>query len=261
MVLKIKEKGTMEMSRTIAISNQKGGCGKTTTCINLAAGLTARGKKVLLIDGDPQATLTKAHQVRVNKTATAYDFILARTEARVKITEKLDLIPGSLKLNQLTSELGADPEGSVYLKNALDEIKSEYDYVIIDCPPQTSILANNCYAASDEIIIPVNPGTYSLEGIVILKNQLDKITKYFQQDLRVSGILLTNIDKNTNAAKDIISLAAEAANRLDTKCYETIIPHSTVVNDAQQHHQSLLQYKKSHKVTKAYEAFVEEVLQ
>lgn len=249
------------MNKIIAISNQKGGCGKTTTCINLAAGLVARNKKVLLIDGDPQATLTKSKQVRVTKeTPTTYDFIIAQKDARIKINDLLDLIPGGLRLNQLTSELGFDPEGPIYLQNALDAMKNEYDYIIIDCPPQTSILANNCYAAADEIIIPVFPGTYSLEGIVILKNQLDKIIRRFNNDLKVLGILLSNIDRNTNAAREIVNLASEASLRLDTKCFETVIPHSTAVNDAQQHHLSLLEYKKNHNVTKAYESFVEEVI-
>ncbi len=251
----------MKKTTTIAICNQKGGCGKTTTSINLSAGLMARGKKILLIDCDPQATLTRAYKVKVSKiTLTGYQFILDQQEVRVKINELLDLIPASSKLNQLSNDLITDPEGSMYLKNAVEQIKEEYDYVIIDCPPQVSILANNCYTAADEVIIPVFPGTYSLEGIVLLKNQLDKIRRYFNPDLRIAGILITNMDRGTRAANDIQSMAKEAAQRLETVVFHEAIPHSTVINDAQKAYQSLLEYRKNHQATKAYESFVEEVI-
>lgn len=249
------------MGKIIAISNQKGGCSKTTTSINLAAGLSAVGKKVLLVDYDPQASLTKANQIKINSmTPTAYNFTMDHMDARLKITENIDIIPTNIKLSCLQNELISFPDGTLFLSYALGDLKEKYDFIIIDCPPQTSLLANNCYAAADEIIVPVFPGSYSVDGLVLLKGQIDKVKKLFNPSLKVSGILIANVDSNTRAAVRIKELAAECSEKFESKCFETVIPHSTVVNDAQTVHKSLLDFNKAAKVTLAYQSFVKEYL-
>ncbi len=245
----------------IAISNQKGGCGKTTTAIQLAAGLCARKNKVLLVDADPQASLTKANRIRVSReTLTAYEFILDKSDARIQLNEHLDIIPAAQKLDKLSSELVNEADGILYLRYALEEIRYEYDHIIIDCPPQASLLSNNCYGAADEIIIPVFPGTYSVDGMVILKRQLDSIKRFFNPDLQVVGILITNADTGTKASIRIKELADQCSEKFDSHCFEAVIPHATAVNDAQNAYKSLLEFNKHAKVTKAYEAFVDEYL-
>ena len=249
------------MGRVIAISNQKGGCAKTTTTINLAAGLEENGFKVLLVDYDPQGSLTKAYQVKVNSmTPTSYHFTMEQLDARIHVSELIDLIPTNNKLSAIQNELISFPDGTLYLSYAINEIREEYDFILIDCPPQTSLIANNCYAAADEIIVPVFPGSYSVDGLVLLKGQIDSVKKYFKNNLKVSGILIANVDSNTKAAARIKEIAAQCSEKFESHCFETTIPHSTVVNDAQSSYKSLLQFNKKAKVTIAYQKFVDEFL-
>ena len=252
---------TLHEGKIIAISNKKGGCGKTTTAIQLASGLIERNKKILLVEGDPQGTLTKHYCIHCSGKPTVKDFILDQTDARVTIHDHLDILPGDTSLNKVSNALLHEPDGPLYLSYALEQIKYDYDYVLIDCPPSDSLIANNCYAAADEVIIPVFPGIYSLDGMVLMKSQLDKIKRVFNPGLKVTGILILNVDTGTNAKKEIERLANECSNHLESHCFEAIIPHSTAVNDAQLQSMSLLEFKKSAKVTKAYEQFVDEFLE
>lgn len=248
------------MTKVIAITNQKGGVGKSTTTVQIGAELTeVFNKKVLLIDFDPQHTLTNHMDVHIQRgTPTIYDFIVNGNDARIHLKEKLDLIPATSSLKNLMAF--REPDSPEMLRKALFEIMDEYDYIIIDCQPAVTELTHNVYAAADGLIIPANPGTYSVEGMAQLNAEVEMIRRFFNPDLRIYGILLTNVDKRTNAEKSLIDMCEECCTLLDTKRYKDIIYHSTVVNDAQAERQSLRNYDKKAKVSKAYHSFVTEMV-
>ena len=247
------------MTKIIAITNQKGGCGKTTTSIQLADMLTnVYNKEVLLIDLDPQHTLTNQMLVEVEGNKTSYEFIVMNTEARIALSENMDFIPAG---NSLTNMKNFNtPDAPEMLKKALKKYEGQYDYIIFDCPPGIAELTHNAYAAAESLIIPVTPGTYSIEGIAQLKGQVDMIKKYYNPNLKVEGILMLNVDNGTNAKKALISLSQKCSEILNTKCFTQIIHHSTVINDAQEASKPLREFNKNCTATKAYLEFVKEVI-
>lgn len=248
------------MTKVIAITNQKGGVGKSTTTIQIGDELTNVFKfKTLLIDFDPQHTLTNHMSIQIKRgTPTIYDFIVNGIESRIKINDKLDLIPASGSLKNLMAF--RDPDSPEMLRKALVDISHEYDYIIIDCPPVVTELTHNVYAAVDGLIIPANPGTYSVEGMAQLNAEVEMIKRLFNPNLKIYGILLTNVDKRTNAEKALIEMCEECCELLNTKRYKDIIYHSTVVNDAQEQRKSLRSYAKKSKASEAYHSFVTEMV-
>lgn len=247
-------------TKIIAITNQKGGVGKSTTTIQIGDGLANEfNYKTLLIDFDPQHTLTNHMNVQIKRgIPTVYDFVVNGVEARIKISEKLDLIPSSGALKNLMAF--RDPDSPEMLRRALLDISHEYDFIIIDCPPVVTELTHNVYAAADGLIIPANPGTYSVEGMAQLNAEVEMIKRLFNPNLKVLGILLTNVDKRTNAEKTLIQMCSECCLLLNTKRFNDIIYHSTVVNDAQEERKSLRSYSKKAQVSKAYYSFIKELV-
>lgn len=246
------------MAITVAISNQKGGCGKTTTSIELSNNLAVNKIKTLLIDFDPQHSSTNALEIRLQRdTITAYEFVTQHAEARIEINEYLDFIPSANTLQNITSM--NDLSSPEMLREALMNIEHEYDVILIDCPPLITQLTHNCYAAADRLLIPIYPGTFSIEGLAQLKDELIRIRRMYNPDLDILGFFLTNVDKNTNAEKDLINDASYCEEHLETKRFGTIIYHSTCVNDAQKARKPLAVFRPKAKVTIAYDQLIDEI--
>lgn len=251
------------MSKIIAITNQKGGVGKTTTSINLAAGLAKVGKKILLMDIDPQGNSTTG--IGANKddiTNSTYDVLIG--EASLKdiiipdIIKNVDLAPASLALAGVDIHLMEQSDDKhIILKEKLDEVKSNYDFIIIDCPPFLGLINRNALASSDSVIIPIQAEYYALEGLTQLLNTINFVKKMYNKNLSIEGILLTMFDARTKLAFEVL---AEVKRYFEEKLYKTYIPRNIKITEAPSHGLSIFDYDGSGAGAKAYEELVKEVL-
>lgn len=258
------------MAEIIAIANQKGGVGKTTTTLSLGVALANEGKKVLLIDADPQGNLTTclgyytqedmpitlAHLMQAE--ITDYDGINVN-DAIIHNKENVDLIPSDISLSAVELSLNNAMSREYILKNVLSNIKDNYDYILIDCMPSLGLLPLNCLATSDEIIIPVQSQYLAAKGMTYLFDTIKKVNKTINPELKIKGILLTLVDKRTNLAKDIRSELEETYGQY-VKIYDTEIPIAIKTAEASIRGKSIFEYDKNGTVAKAYENFAKEVL-
>ncbi len=258
------------MSEVIAIANQKGGVGKTTTTLSLGVALAKEGKKVLLIDADPQGNLTTClgyEQEELKHTLT--QLMLAEITDYSEITindviihnkENVDLIPSDISLSGVELSLSNAMSREFILKRVLDDIKDNYDYVLIDCMPSLGLIPINCLATSDEIIIPVQSQYLAAKGMTYLFETIRKVNKTINPDLKIKGILLTLVDKRTNLAKDIRAELEDNYGKY-VKIYDTEIPIAIKTAEASIRGKSIFEYDKNGTVAKAYESLAKEVLQ
>lgn len=250
------------MSKIIAIANQKGGVGKTTSSVNLGAGMATLGKRVLLIDIDPQGNTTSG--VGVNKADVAnciYDVLINEVNPQETILETqnegLHIIPATIQLAGAEIELVSMISRELKLKKALNAIKGNYDYIIIDCPPSLGILTINSLTAADSVIIPIQCEYYALEGLSQLLNTVRLVQKNLNPHLKIEGVLLTMLDARTNLGIQVIE---EVKKYFQEKVYRTIIPRNVRLSEAPSHGQSIITYDPRSKGAEVYLELAKEVI-
>ncbi|ARD48387.1 sporulation initiation inhibitor Soj [Sporosarcina sp. P37] len=251
------------MGKIIAIANQKGGVGKTTTSVNLSACLAHIGKKVLLIDSDPQGNATSG--VGVNKGDVQdciYNMLIDDVPVRDIILttniENLDIIPATISLAGAEIELVSTISREVRMKHAIQDIKDDYDYVIIDCPPSLGLLTLNALTASDSIIIPVQCEYYALEGLSQLLSTIRLVQKHLNESLYIDGVLLTMFDARTNLGIQVIE---EVKKYFQDKVYHTIIPRNVRLSEAPSHGKPIILYDSRSKGAEVYLELAKEVVE
>ena len=257
------------MMQILSISNQKGGVGKTTTSAALSAAIANKEKRVLLVDLDPQANLTMmlANHSPDTIPVTVAD-VLAKViddrpispgEGIIKIDEHIDLLPSNIQLSGLETSLVNAMSRENILKTYLSEIKHKYDYVIIDCMPSLGMLTINALAASDSVIIPVQPHFLSAKGLELLLRTIGKVRRQINPNLKVDGILMTMVDKRTNFTREIMGLLQETYGD-QIRIFKSEIPISIRAVEASADGKSIFEYDPKGKVAIAYDAFAKEVM-
>lgn len=246
--------------RITAIANQKGGVGKTSTCVNLSAALGLMGHRVLLVDMDPQGNSTSGLGVeRGSLTESIYDLLVdSRPLADCTIStewKNLSLVPATIDLAGAEIELVSAISRETRLKKGLQN--ADFDYAIIDCPPSLGLLTLNSLVAADSIIVPIQCEYYALEGLSQLMNTLDLVRSHLNSELELDGLLLTMLDKRTLLSRDV---AKEVRSRFLDKAYKTVIPRNVRISEAPSHGMPIQYYDPSSAGTKAYNKFTREVL-
>ena len=248
------------MGTIIAVVNQKGGVGKTTSAVNLTAALTDAGKRVLLCDFDPQANATSGLGLDKRKISkSVYDVIIDETPVREVIvqTKYGDVLPSSSDLAGAAVELLSMPQPNYQLKKALDEIKREYDAILIDCPPSLELLTINGLAAADSILVPVQCEYYALEGLADLMTTLRLIKKRINPNLEIFGVALTMFDGRTNFSTQV---AQEVRRHFPGKVFATVIPRNVRLAEAPSHGLPITVYDRHSRGAKAYREMTAEIL-
>lgn len=244
----------------IAICNQKGGVGKTTTAINLAGYWAAAGQKVLLVDMDSQAHATKGlgiEELPEGGPSCLRIIVHKHKPATITPAENLSIWPGSSDMTDLDSLLGDKPGKYYKLKEALNTWAQDYDIVLIDCPPNLGIVSLNALSAADYLIIPSAPGYFSIDGMASLLNTVDEVQEYTNPDLQLLGIVLTQADERTNLTKETVAFLKSG---FGLQFFEAIIPTAVALGEAPSHGQTILRYKPESKAADAYKRLSEEVI-
>jgi chromosome partitioning protein len=250
------------LGRIVAVTNQKGGVGKTTTSVNLGACLAYIGKKVLLVDIDPQGNATSGVGVEKGDVQQCiYDVLVDDVDVNETIkqskVENLSIVPATISLAGAEIELVPTISREVRLKKALEKVKGEFDYIIIDCPPSLGLLTINALTASDAVVIPVQCEYYALEGLSQLLSTVRLVQKHLNHDLMIDGVLLTMLDARTNLGIQVIE---EVKKYFQDKVYRTIIPRNVRLSEAPSHGEPIIIYDPKSRGAEVYLELAKEVV-
>lgn len=245
------------MARVICFANQKGGVGKTSTCVNLCAAIREKKRRILLIDADPQGNATTGMGVDKHRRPTLYDVIsgTASIEDAIVETPYGDVLPTNLNLSGASIELVDAPEREYVLRRLIEPVKDRYEYIFIDCPPSLGLLTLNALVASDGIIIPVQCEYYAMEGLADLVTSMKLTKKRFNPDLQIEGILLTMYDRRLTFTSQV---AAEIRKYFGNAVFSTVIPRNVRIAEAPSHGKPVGAYSRMSRGTTAYDCLAVE---
>lgn len=250
------------MGRTIVIANQKGGVGKTTTAINLSASLAKLGKRVLVIDMDPQGNTTSGFGVDKEDTENSvYDLLLGECGIKdaiiPEVLEKLSVLPSHIDLAAAEIELIGIEEKEFILKKALEQVKEEYDFVMIDCPPSLNLLTINSMCAGDTVLVPIQCEYYALEGLTQLMHTIQLVKDRLNPDLEIEGVVFTMYDARTNLSLQVVE---NVKNNLNQNIYKSIIPRNVRLAEAPSYGMPITEYDPKSTGAESYQLLAEEVI-
>lgn len=249
------------MGKIVSVANQKGGVGKTTTAVNLSTILAKKGKKVLLMDADPQGNATSGLGIDKDVNFSIYDVLVNDVEIENTLIQtkvkNLDVCPSNINLAGAEVELVSMMSREHRLKEKTNSQKDNYDYIIIDCPPSLGLITLNAFTASDSVLIPVQCEYYALEGLGQLINTINLVKKHLNKDLTIEGALLTMFDIRTNLSNQVVK---EVNKYFENKVYKTVIPRNVKLSEAPSYGMPISVYDPKSKGAKSYEKFVREFL-
>jgi chromosome partitioning protein len=251
------------MTHIIAIANQKGGVGKTTTAVNLSAALAEAGKKVLVVDMDPQGNTTAGFGIeKTELEKTVYDMMIDECTAKEAVIntqyQNLDVLPSNIDLSGAEIELLEVDDKEYILKNGIASIKKKYDFIIIDCPPALSILTINALTTADSVLVPIQCEYYALEGLSLLIHTIDLVKERLNSSLYIDGVVFTMFDSRTNLSNQVVENVKE---NLTSRVYDTVIPRNVRLAEAPSFGMPIIEYDDKSAGAESYRKLAQEVIQ